>query len=138
MNLLPMALSSILESRVAVQRITKFLDLEEINPKDVTHKPKESNSSLFAITIQGASFSWDSTAATSFLSNINLNIPTGKLVCVVGSVGSGKSSLLSAILGEIPRTDGSVTVYGSPGYVAQQAWIQNASLRQNILFGNHG
>lgn len=53
----------------------------------------------------------------------------------MGSVGSGKSSLVSAFLGEMEKTSGRVNTYGSIAYVAQQAWIQNATLKDNILFG---
>jgi ABC-type multidrug transport system fused ATPase/permease subunit len=54
----------------------------------------------------------------------------------VGSIGSGKSSLLSALLGEMYKlNDGKINVNGSIAYVAQQAWIQNATIRENILFG---
>ncbi|KAI8925342.1 P-loop containing nucleoside triphosphate hydrolase protein [Entophlyctis helioformis] len=69
------------------------------------------------------------------IENLNLSIPRGKLVAVVGSVGSGKSSLLNALVGEMRRTAGSVTFRGTVGYCQQQAWIQNASVRDNILFG---
>ena len=67
--------------------------------------------------------------------NINLTIPHGSLVAIVGPVGSGKSSLLSGIIGEMRRITGSVYVSGSLGYCSQSAWIQNASVRDNILFG---
>ncbi|KAG5836992.1 hypothetical protein ANANG_G00234520 [Anguilla anguilla] len=66
---------------------------------------------------------------------INLTVPQGKLVGICGSVGSGKSSLISAILGQMTLLEGSVKVSGDFAYVAQQAWILNASLRDNILFG---
>ncbi|KAJ3111421.1 hypothetical protein HK100_002694 [Physocladia obscura] len=69
------------------------------------------------------------------LTNVNLNIPRGKLVAIVGKVGSGKSSLLNALVGEMPRRDGSVTFRGSVGFCQQQAWIQNTTVRENILFG---
>lgn len=48
----------------------------------------------------------------------------------------GKSSLLQALLGEMPKESGEITLRGSVAYVPQQAWIQNASLRNNVLFGN--
>ncbi len=54
---------------------------------------------------------------------------------VVGSVGSGKSSVISAILGELPTTSGSLAVSGSIAYVAQEAFIFNSTVRENILFG---
>uniref|UniRef100_A0A8C4XUT6 ATP-binding cassette sub-family C member 5 n=1 Tax=Falco tinnunculus TaxID=100819 RepID=A0A8C4XUT6_FALTI len=59
----------------------------------------------------------------------------GKLVGICGSVGSGKTSLISAILGQMTLLEGSVAVSGTFAYVAQQAWILNATLRDNILFG---
>jgi ABC-type multidrug transport system fused ATPase/permease subunit len=69
------------------------------------------------------------------LRNINLRIPRGALVAVVGPVGSGKSSLLNALVGEMKRVKGSVTFGGSVGYCSQSAWIQNATVRNNIIFG---
>jgi len=55
---------------------------------------------------------------------------------IIGPVGSGKTSLLSAILGETKCKEGQVNVCGSISYVAQQAWILNATLRDNILFSS--
>ncbi|KAF9582973.1 hypothetical protein BGW38_010496 [Lunasporangiospora selenospora] len=69
------------------------------------------------------------------LSNINLQIPEGSLTAVVGRIGQGKSSLLSAIMGEMYKLQGAVKVYGDIAYVPQQAWIINATLKDNILFG---
>ncbi|XP_062915882.1 ATP-binding cassette sub-family C member 5-like [Mobula hypostoma] len=69
------------------------------------------------------------------LHHINLNVEQGKLVGICGSVGSGKSSLISAILGQLILLEGIVAVRGTFAYVAQQAWLFNASLRDNILFG---
>ena len=64
-------------------------------------------------------------------------VPKGGITAIVGLVGSGKSSLLSAILGEMHPISGKITRQGSVAYVGQQAWIQNLTLRDNILFG-HG
>lgn len=69
------------------------------------------------------------------LSNVNVKIPKGALVAVVGPVGSGKSSFLQALLGEMKRTRGTVTFGGSVSYAPQQAWMQSCSLKDNILFG---
>ncbi|XP_062987875.1 ATP-binding cassette sub-family C member 5 isoform X2 [Elgaria multicarinata webbii] len=69
------------------------------------------------------------------LYNIDLDIEKGKLVGICGSVGSGKTSLISAILGQMTLLEGSISVDGTFAYVAQQAWILNATLRDNILFG---
>ncbi|KAF9968528.1 hypothetical protein BGZ70_002765 [Mortierella alpina] len=69
------------------------------------------------------------------LSNITLRIPDGHLTAIAGRIGQGKSSLLSAIMGEMYKLHGTVTVYGDLAYVPQQAWIINATVRDNILFG---
>ncbi|KAL1262392.1 hypothetical protein QQF64_007657, partial [Cirrhinus molitorella] len=69
------------------------------------------------------------------LHRIELCIRKGSLVGVCGGVGSGKSSLLSGLLGQMTLLGGSVAVNGDFAYVAQQAWILNDSLRENILFG---
>ncbi len=68
-------------------------------------------------------------------SSINLKIHQGSLVALVGTVGSGKSSILAALLGEMSKTDGQVHVSGTIAYVPQTAWILNATLKDNILFG---
>ncbi|KAF8150782.1 ABC transporter [Crassisporium funariophilum] len=67
--------------------------------------------------------------------DINLSIPRGQLTAIVGPVGSGKTSLLQGLLGEMRQTAGSVTFGGTLAYCPQSAWIQNASIRDNITFG---
>ncbi|OWZ63367.1 hypothetical protein AYX15_04629 [Cryptococcus neoformans] len=69
------------------------------------------------------------------LRDINLSIPKGSLTAIVGAIGSGKSSLLQGLMGEMRRTTGSVTFSGSTSLCAQTPWIQNATVRENILFG---
>ncbi|CAG8720739.1 46294_t:CDS:2 [Gigaspora margarita] len=71
----------------------------------------------------------------SQLRKINISIPRGKLVAIVGHVGSGKSSLLSALIGEMKRIKGEAIFGENVGYCPQTAWIQNATLRDNITFG---
>uniref|UniRef100_A0A3B3TQE8 ATP-binding cassette sub-family C member 5 n=1 Tax=Poecilia latipinna TaxID=48699 RepID=A0A3B3TQE8_9TELE len=70
------------------------------------------------------------------LHRINLQVKTGSLVGICGSVGSGKSSLLSALLGQMTLVEGRVAASGGFAYVSQHAWILNESLKENILFGN--
>ncbi|KAG0270789.1 Multidrug resistance-associated protein 1, partial [Linnemannia exigua] len=74
-------------------------------------------------------------SAKATLSNINLRVLDGHLTAFVGRIGQGKSSLMSAIMGEMYKLHGSVSVYGDLAYVPQQAWIINATVRDNILFG---
>jgi ABC-type transport system involved in cytochrome bd biosynthesis fused ATPase/permease subunit len=67
--------------------------------------------------------------------SLNFKIEKSQLVAVVGEIGSAKSSLLSAMLGEMIKFSGNVNVYGKIAFVSQQAWIQNASIKDNIIFG---
>lgn len=69
------------------------------------------------------------------LRNVNISIKQGELVAIVGSVGSGKSSLLSCILGELIPIDGSVFIQGDIAYCDQRPWILNDNVQNNILFG---
>ncbi|KAL4440938.1 hypothetical protein ABPG74_009351 [Tetrahymena malaccensis] len=69
------------------------------------------------------------------LRNISLQIESGELVAIVGQVASGKSSLLLAILGEMVKTSGNLKLNGSIAYIPQSPWLQNSSLRDNIIFG---
>lgn len=66
---------------------------------------------------------------------MNITLKNKTLTAVVGTVGAGKSSMLSALLGEMVKVTGKVNTFGSIAYVPQQAWIQNATLMDNILFG---
>jgi ATP-binding cassette subfamily C (CFTR/MRP) protein 1 len=83
--------------------------------------------------IANGTFSWGEEQST--LRNINIQIESKKCVAVVGQVGSGKSSLISAFLGEMEKVSGRVNTVGKIAYVPQQSWIQNATLQDNILFG---
>ncbi len=67
----------------------------------------------------------------------DLHINAGSIVAVVGKVGAGKTTLLNAILGELGRpVDGDATVTGNVAYCPQLAWIRNATVKENILFGD--
>ena len=108
--------------------------------------------SVPAISVQDASFSWSDASSKAVLRKIDFDIPRGKLVAIVGQVrsalpycfvrfkygfkvGTGKSSLTSALLGQMYKLSGSVQTVDSVAYIAQQAWIQNATVKQNVLFG---
>uniref|UniRef100_A0A0D9W2Q2 ABC transporter C family member 13 n=1 Tax=Leersia perrieri TaxID=77586 RepID=A0A0D9W2Q2_9ORYZ len=77
----------------------------------------------------------DTPVLETVLKGINLEVKRGELAAVVGMVGSGKSSLLSCIMGEMDKVSGKVRVCGSTAYVSQTAWIQNGTIQENILFG---
>ncbi|KAJ3110241.1 hypothetical protein HK100_003106, partial [Physocladia obscura] len=82
---------------------------------------------------KNSSSATNSTAST--LTGINITIPKGALVGIVGAVGSGKSSLLNALVGEMRQIGGDVEFSGTISYAPQTPWIQNASVRDNVIFG---
>uniref|UniRef100_A0A8C9L6Y2 Multidrug resistance-associated protein 1 n=1 Tax=Pavo cristatus TaxID=9049 RepID=A0A8C9L6Y2_PAVCR len=130
LNILPMVISSIVEASVSLKRLRVFLSHEELDPDSIIRGPITNGS----IVVKNATFSWSKTDPPS-LNSINFTVPEGSLIAVVGQVGCGKSSLLSALLGEMDKKEGYVVVKGSVAYVPQQAWIQNATLEDNIIFG---
>ncbi|XP_035914951.1 multidrug resistance-associated protein 1 isoform X4 [Anopheles stephensi] len=129
LSMLPMLISNMVQTSVSVKRINTFLNQEELDPDNVQHDEKESSPLL----IENGVFSWGGEDTT--LKNINVRVERNQIVAVVGTVGSGKSSLLSAFLGEMDKISGRVNTLGRIAYVSQQAWIQNATLKDNILFG---
>lgn len=72
---------------------------------------------------------------TPTLNGVNIRIPSGKLIGVVGAVGAGKTSLLQVLLHELPLESGSISINGTISYASQEPWVFAASVRQNILFG---
>ncbi|CDZ97481.1 Multidrug resistance-associated protein/mitoxantrone resistance protein, ABC superfamily [Phaffia rhodozyma] len=70
------------------------------------------------------------------LKDIDLDIPRGSFVVVCGRVGSGKSSLMQALLGEMKLVSGEAYLGGTSAYFPQSPWILNATLKENILFGS--
>ncbi|KHJ86326.1 ABC transporter, ATP-binding protein [Oesophagostomum dentatum] len=124
-----MIFSQAVQCRVSNKRLRAFFAEEEMDSNAVSNRRSEE-----ALRIENGTFSWEAGEGSETLQNINLSVKRGQLVAIVGKVGSGKSSLLQAILGEMNKTSGSVNVSGSIAYVPQQAWIQNLTLRDNILF----
>ncbi|CAK6444659.1 unnamed protein product [Pipistrellus nathusii] len=133
LNILPMVISSIVQASVSLKRLRIFLSHEELDPDSIERQPiKDGGGS--SITVRNATFTWARSDPPT-LNGITFSVPEGSLVAVVGQVGCGKSSLLSALLAEMDKVEGHVAIKGSLAYVPQQAWIQNDSLRENILFG---
>ncbi|GFO38362.1 canalicular multispecific organic anion transporter 1 [Plakobranchus ocellatus] len=128
MNSLPLLISQLVQVQVSLTRLQDYLSGEELDDKDTGISSNE-----FPIQMRNSTYTWDRTMAPT-LQNITLKIPQGKLVAVVGPVGAGKSSLLSAMLGEMEQLTGQSSLKGQVAYVPQQAWIQNMTLRNNILF----
>lgn len=102
-----------------------------VSDKNVTSVSEDS----CAIKMVNVVASWEFGQSDNTLENINLSLERGKLYAVIGMVGSGKSSFLNAILGEMNLIEGYVKCNGSLSYASQEAWVFGSTVRQNILFG---
>ncbi|KAI4371822.1 hypothetical protein MLD38_010126 [Melastoma candidum] len=131
--MLPSIITQTVNANVSLKRLEELLLAEE---RILLPNPPL-DPGLPAISIKNGNFSWDTKAEKPTLSNINLDVPVGSLVAVVGSTGEGKTSLISAMLGELPAVgDANAVIRGTVAYVPQISWIFNATVRDNILFGS--
>ncbi|KAI9594951.1 P-loop containing nucleoside triphosphate hydrolase protein [Syncephalis fuscata] len=162
MDQLPEAVVWTLQGRVSLNRISKFLDEPDIEDGISTDYRDINTVNSNEIGFENANVQWDehqevaidadtlvNHQPTGFkLTGLNMKFPTGQFSIIVGPTGAGKSSLLHALLGEMRCTSGKVLIPRRPldntifsgsidnvAYVAQQAWLQNLSIRDNILFG---
>lgn len=205
--MLPMTINAMIDARIGMKRIERFLDLEDTNnysrrmnshssdkkagatkPETPTDEKSSTESSQDSrsgcVEVRHGEFEWSNTepalvsnerntwvskcfprlrnrkSATNtaqsleanknenevlppgcnssgkyVLRDINVSFNSGKMYAIVGQVGSGKSSLIHAILGEMHKVEGEVCLDGSVAYVAQTPWILNDTLRNNITFG---
>ncbi|KAF8399890.1 hypothetical protein HHK36_015760 [Tetracentron sinense] len=134
---LPELISTIAQTKVSIDRIQEFIGEENQKKLIPNYTPKTSD---VALEIETGEYTWETSNTNSKQPTIKIakkmKIMKGYKVAVCGSVGSGKSSLLCSILGEIPRISGAgIKVYGSKAYVPQSAWIQTGTIRENVLFG---
>lgn len=136
LTIFPMVISSIIEASVAISRLTEFFVMDELQPDAVVHLDKATAIGEESVSIKNGTFLWQHKDAPKVaLNDINFTARKGELSCIVGKVGSGKSAFLQAILGDLYKSSGTVTVKGHVAYVAQTPWIINATVRNNILFG---
>ncbi|KAL6423801.1 hypothetical protein ACFW04_010336 [Cataglyphis niger] len=126
----PLAVASVAETAVSIKRIENFLLLNE-NISLVQSLP---GTNEISILMKNVNASWTTTAIMSTLHNINIEIGTGKLYVIVGSTGSGKSSFLQAILGELEPSHGQIYINGKISYASQEPWLFADTVRNNILF----
>ncbi|KAM4711155.1 ATP-binding cassette sub-family C member 4-like isoform 3-T3 [Anableps anableps] len=129
----PLAIEKMSETVVSVHRIKNFLTLEEVERKtfDLHLEAIKEN----AIAIEKLTCYWDKSLDSPSLQNISVTVKPHQLLAIIGPVGGGKSSLLSAILGELPHDTGMLTVKGQLAYASQQPWVFPGTIRSNILFG---
>ncbi|KAL4890362.1 P-loop containing nucleoside triphosphate hydrolase protein [Aspergillus ambiguus] len=136
LSILPMVITSIIEASVAVSRLTEYFSAEELQTNAVRYEDPVSHVGDESVRIRDAAFTWNRYDGSHVLENIDFSARKGELSCILGRVGSGKSSLLQSLLGDLWRTEGEVIIRGRIAYVAQSAWVMNASVRENIVFGH--
>lgn len=113
-------ITTIITLKVSIERLSSFLLKEEINENEICHD----NLDDIAVRFSSVSLGWDHEKV--MLRNINLDIKKGKLIAIVGKVGSGKSSFLSALLGEMNKlNDGIININGSMAYIPQLGIIKS-------------
>ncbi|XP_074031100.1 LOW QUALITY PROTEIN: probable multidrug resistance-associated protein lethal(2)03659 [Leptinotarsa decemlineata] len=144
----PQAVSQVSEMLISIKRIRSFLLYEEIernttddgnkNPSGKNAKPSPRTNPTgkdSGIHLNRVSVRWLKSNPDNNLHNVTMNIESGQLVAVVGSVGSGKNDFLHVILEELEPQSGSVEINGRISYASQEPWLFGGSVRQNILFG---
>ncbi|XP_023383782.1 multidrug resistance-associated protein 4 [Pteropus vampyrus] len=127
----PSAIEKVSEAVVSIRRIQNFLLLDEIKQRN-SQLPSGSE---MIVHVQDFTAFWDKVLETPTLQDLSFTVRPGELLAVVGPVGAGKSSLLSAVLGELSPSQGLVSVHGRVAYVSQQPWVFSGTVRSNILFG---
>ncbi|GBG65334.1 hypothetical protein CBR_g50697 [Chara braunii] len=146
----PMVVNNLISAHISVKRIDAFLKLDDVKlvNRQASHTSDAASSDndesdgkkpLCAIEIEG-DFQWitlppDSKKSKSSKAGKGSSAKSSDSA-VVGPVGSGKSSFVSALLGDMEQKKGPpIVIRGSLAYCSQQAWIMNATVRDNILFG---
>ncbi|KAJ1722150.1 hypothetical protein LPJ53_003386 [Coemansia erecta] len=134
-------LFAVVQANISIKRLKDFLSSGEIDQSAINYvhynrNDASSSSDDVLVSVQSGSFKWLSADETTTINNVTVQCKRNELVAIIGRVGSGKSSLVSAILGNMIKTSGNATIRGSVAYVPQQPWIINATLRDNILFGH--
>ncbi|EDV92547.1 ATP-binding cassette sub-family C member 4 [Drosophila grimshawi] len=127
----PLAFNLAAEAFVSLTRIQAFLQHEE---RDEETQFLQKNGEE-AIVLKNISANWDKEKSQGTLRNLNIQIQKGQLCAIIGPVGSGKSSLLQLLLGELPITDGASVINDTISYASQEPWLFTGSVRNNILFG---
>ena len=125
------------EAWVSAKRLSKFFNSSELQPdaREV-EVPSIVSEGATVLSIEDGEFAWASDAPTPTLEGISLSVRKGELVGVYGRVGAGKTSLASAIIGDMHRREGTVSVRGTIAYASQNPWIMSATVRDNILFSH--
>ncbi|XP_037494972.1 ABC transporter C family member 13 isoform X2 [Jatropha curcas] len=147
LNSFPWVINGLIDALVSIRRLSRFLccseyrreiDQKAESPSLFLNYQSDSTSKDMAVIMHDACCAWSSSNEQHqnlVLNHATLSLPKGSFIAITGEVGSGKSSLLGAILGEMRLIHGSVHSNGSIAYVPQVPWILSGTVRDNILFG---
>ncbi|CAG9839259.1 unnamed protein product [Diabrotica balteata] len=130
----PRAFSFSSECISSITRLENFLMLDELQVDQLGNQDSHLIQ-LGNITLRNATSTWKQMNIVPTISDINLHITPGKLCCVVGKVGSGKSSLLQILTKELPLLNGEMNITGKVSYASQEPWLFASNVKSNILFG---
>ena len=130
------SIKSNLKKNIKPQKIYKSIELSEINKEE----KKSENKPLFEKDIiKDKNYVAATPSEQLILKDINLEVKKGEFICIIGEIGSGKSSLIHAILNNMicltPRSS-KIIINGKLSYVSQESWIQNTTIKNNILFNS--
>nr|CAD7434431.1 unnamed protein product [Timema monikensis] len=128
----PIAMQMIAETKVSIKRLEKFLLQEEFQVAPLTQGPQVEK---VGVTLDSVTARWLTSSISDTLHKVALRVNPGQLCAIIGPVGSGKSSLLQILLGELPLSSGSMSLRGEVSYASQEPWLFVGTVRQNILFG---
>ncbi|KAG5877618.1 hypothetical protein JTB14_015566 [Gonioctena quinquepunctata] len=132
-------ITAVAELLVSIHRLQDFLVNEEF---DFAQRLQSSTMDQHldneddVVSLNKLTASWNNSTDTNILNNIDMKINRGQLIGIIGSVGSGKSSLLQTLLGELTVVHGGMKILGSISYSSQEPWVFSGTIRQNILFGS--
>ncbi|KAF9583122.1 hypothetical protein BGW38_010208 [Lunasporangiospora selenospora] len=142
LSMFPFVISACIEANVAIDRVYKFLVSSEVDPNAIIiedHLHSQAGptnaSDKYALLVKDATYSWNK-SSQAVIKDISFALKKNALLSIIGRVGSGKSSLIAALCGDLERVSGEIRIRGTVAFVPQQAWIMNDTLRNNIVFGN--
>ncbi|CAH1180472.1 unnamed protein product [Phaedon cochleariae] len=129
--------TEVAELFISLRRLQMFLANEEYeyDRAGESHAFDSGNDGKEAVKLKNLSAKWNKASSDDVLHNIDLKANRGKLIGVIGPVGSGKSSLLQTLLGELEISDGTMNISGRFSYASQEPWVFSSTIRQNIVFG---
>ncbi|XP_046852739.1 ATP-binding cassette subfamily C member 4-like isoform X2 [Xenia sp. Carnegie-2017] len=130
-KIVPRGITLLKESGVSLKRIKDFLLLDE--ESSLSSEPCDDVNAY--VVVDHLHASWKKESTEEVCSNITFTTTVGELLMIIGPVGCGKSSLLLAMLREIPLVNGDVQMAGRVAYVSQQPWVFSGSIKENITFG---